>query len=380
MAPRRRVAAIGAIGGAVALAGCEALVGIHDRSIASDASVSAAADGGADAHACEHAVPPARPAFDDGTMDLDLTFALNALDLGVRLDAGVSPLVGYDVDGVCTCPDGPSCAPFDPEAMHCDAPGGRDQAINLVFQTFAELTGGMFDPTTYSTEVLEGANGVLVRLQHYDGAANDTQVAVSVYLSPGTVSMDGGAGHPLPRWDGNDTWGLDSESVLTSTGGVGALPVHFDVNGYVTANVLVAHADFPIELYAGPQSGTAVLDGVGMVLTATVIPVDGGGYRLMNGTIAGRVPIARLPRCMAGVVAGDASFICPGSSEYAALKTDVCRLADVLATPGAVDAGAPCDALGFGVAFGASQALLGPIADRPASGSPCTDAGPDTCN
>jgi hypothetical protein len=380
----------GALGGAALLLGCEAVVGIHDRSVAVDASVAGSPDAAgpadaafandeADVATCTHARPPAMPSSDDGTMDLDLTFALNALDLGVRLDGGASPLVGYDVDGVCTCPGPPSCAAVDPDDTHCDDPGGRDTAINLVFRAFAELTGGTFDPTTYSAQVLAGANGLLVRVQHYSGGADDTQVMVSVYLSPGTVAIDGGGGHPVPTWDGTDLWALDMESVVTGVGGAMALPVHFDLAAYVANHVLVARTDFPIELYAGPEGGTAVLDGIDTVLTATLNADDAGAYSLREGMIAGRVPMARVPRGMSGVTTVDASFICPGSNEYAALKVDVCRAADLLAS-GAVDANAPCDALGFGVAFAGRPAVLGPVAVRPSTGSPCTDAGPESCN
>jgi hypothetical protein len=272
----------------------------------------------------------------------------------------------------------------NPTDMHCDQPGGRDTAANGVFETFAVLSGGTFDPTMYSAQVQAGANGLLVRVQHYDGSPNDTDVAVSVYLSTGTVSPDGGAGHPVPRWNGADVWALASESVVTNAGGSSALPVYYDVNGYVANHVLVAHIDFPVMLYAGPATGTAILDGTGMVVTGTLTTVDGGGYVLTEGMIAGRVPVSRLPLGMSGVISGDAGFICPGSTEYDALKLDVCRAADLPNSPSSAgeppDAAATCQALGFGVAFAGVPAILGPIAVRPPSGSPCADAGLATCD
>jgi hypothetical protein len=395
----RRRAALAALAAGVAASafGCETLVGIHDRSVAdasvpTDVDASSAVDAaatdvdassatGADATTCNHAEPPAAPLdVEGGSADLDLIFAANSLDLGVRFDGGAPSLVGYDLDGLCTCPDPPSCAPVDPDDMHCDQPGGRDTAINGVFETFAVLSGGTFDPTAYSEQVQAGTNGLLVRVQNYDGSSNDTNVAVSVYLSTGTVDPDGGVGHAVPRWDGTDLWALDSESVVTNAGGTAALPVHFDVDAYVANGVLVARTDFPILLYAGPATGTAVLDGTNMVLTATLTALDGGGYALADGMIAGRVPVARVPLGMSGVISGDAGFICPGSSEYDALKLDVCRAADLPSVAGAVDAAATCDALGFGMAFAAVQASLGPIATRTPSGSPCADAGPATCD
>jgi hypothetical protein len=371
-----------AVGVATSAFGCEWLVGIHDRSVV-DASVAADVDAssavGADAMTCNHAEPPAAPLdVEGGVGDLDLTFAANSLDLGVRFDGGDPPLVGYDLDGLCTCPDDPSCAPVDPDDMHCDQPGGRDTAINGVFETFAVLSGGTFDPTAYSAQVQAGTNGLLVRVQNYDGSPNDTHVAVSVYLSTGTVAPDGGVA--VPRWDGTDMWALDSESVVTNAGGTSAFPVHFDVDAYVANHVLVAKTDFPILLYAGPATGTAILDGTDMVLTATLTALDEGGYALADGMIAGRVPVARVPLGMSGVISGDAGFICPGSSEYDALKLDVCRAADLPSAVGAVDAAATCDALGFGIAFAAVEASMGPIATRTPSGSPCADAGPATCN
>ncbi len=90
---------------------------------------SAAPDSAADAGWCG-VQPPVRPLTDDGTQDLTFSVALHTLDFGASADAGVDPSLGYDLDGVCTCPGPGSCQPYmgDERLRRGDGAGQLDRS------------------------------------------------------------------------------------------------------------------------------------------------------------------------------------------------------------------------------------------------------------
>ncbi len=353
---------------------CDLLAGIHDRMAAttSDAEVDAKVD------TCMHAFPPQPPANSDGSGQLDLQFAIRTLDVGIRGDSGAPPPFGYDVDGVCTCPDPPPCAPRTPGDKHCDGVGGRDTTLNKVFAMFASVAPRL-TPSEYSDAIAAGRAGFIIRLQHYNGGQNDTQLSASVFVSDGPAPTDD-AGMPVgPKWDGNDVWTLDSNSVVSESG-PRAVPAYFDSNAYVTGGTLVAHVNFPLRLVGTLDQGSALIMGVDMVLTATIAQHDAGEYSLEDGVIAGRWPTRNVAIGLANfTVAPDAGFTCPGTFAYEQFKAILCREADLFADPRAPDPSALCNALGFGIAFTGMAAKMGPTVVQTPSLSPCPDGGLDDC-
>src|SRR5258708_3004811 len=240
------------------LFGCELLVGIRDRS--SPAKMDAD---------CIHAVPPQPPSASDGDQQIELQFAVRTLDVGIRSEGGPPPLLGYDLDSVCACPDPPPCMPRMAGDMHCDDPGGRDTAVNRVFQGFAPVASYTLSPTEYSDAIAAGRAGYVIRLQQYNGGRDDPQVSVSVFASDGTLGTKDAGASSAPKWDGNDVWTLDSKTVVSGTGAQ-AVPVYFDNHAYVTGGVLVAHIDFPLRLVGLPEHGAALVKGMNMGLSTTL--------------------------------------------------------------------------------------------------------------
>lgn len=331
---------------------------------------SASGDGG-----CALAHPPARPTTEDGTRDVDFVVALRSLNFGASVDAGAITSVGYDLDGVCTCPGPPSCVTNDVKQMHCDDDAGRDNSGGALLKEFALLSGGTFSQDTLNNNVNRGTYGLLVRIEHYNGGKNDKSVVVSIFVSNGTPpGPDGGAGdHAMPSWDGNDDWTIDSASVFGGADAGRVIPNFADTNAYVANGVLVASIDFPLTLGG---SGVVTLDFVGGFVTANVV-ANGSTFKLTDGILAGRWPTAKLLATLGALQLGGVN-VCPGTQTYKDVKSRVCGAADVTANVTA-DAAAPCSALSMGIQFSADPAKLGPVEARPTGAPPCPDAGPDDC-
>jgi hypothetical protein len=383
-------ALVAAVGATI---GCEVLVGIHDRAaattdpdagdareVASDVGpVEAQIDGG-----CARAFPPPRPTTDDGTQNLQLVLATRTTDYGVRLDAGLQPF-GYDLDGLCTCPDPAPCAPFMPGTMQCDLPHGIDNAMAALLQQLTDVSHGHFDLTGYGDALAQGVWGLVLQISNYNGGANDTSVTVEVFPSNGTVARDwdsgawvvgADAGTAVPLWDGLDVWSLDYDSKLGQT------PRYFDTSAYVADHTLVAHVDYPLRsasIGMSPSAITTTL--VDQVITGTLVS-DGSSFHIENGITAGRWPVRDLSYALAELpdqlISG--AYTCPGGFTYGQVKSLVCQAADIPSDPSQTDPRYVCDALSVGTAFTAYPALLGPLKPRPPTNSPCVDASPtETC-
>ncbi len=102
-----------------------------------DSSLLLAAEAGSDAPSdveipdagdgCNHARWPGRPTADDdaSVQDIEIYNAVSFLDFGTG-DASAGPL-GYDLDGICTCPGPDSCNPFGDSGTQCDSRGRHRQ-------------------------------------------------------------------------------------------------------------------------------------------------------------------------------------------------------------------------------------------------------------
>jgi hypothetical protein len=328
---------------------------------------------------CAFASPPPRPTVEDGTQDLVLQLAVRTVDLGIRLnpEAGLPPpRVGFNLDGLQTCPDLP-CSMRSGVAPVCDARCGVDNAATPLFQTFAQLTNGRFNQDAFNTELAAGTFGLILRIRNYNGGANDAQVEVAVYDSNGTM---GGA---RPLWDGTDVWTLDSSGVLAQSG-VDANPAYIQIDAYVADHMLVAQIDhLPIRLYGGSVLGTLIFQTFGgTFIVGTLTPDRPGTFRIDDGMLAGRWPTKNISSGLEAVPDPvlDGGYLCPSStSSYPIIARIICNKADITAELRTQNPATTCDAVSFGNGFTAVPGLMGSVTSRGAAPTTCPNAGPENC-
>jgi hypothetical protein len=347
-------------------------------------------DAGSNAATCAetHAVPPSRPAADDGGDGPDIpavVAALRTIDIGVSdIDAAIPPF-GFDLDNDCTCPGPPSCAPSKiappgDAGITCDDEAGRD---NTDIQLFRLLQGPASTGTAQINQGLTaGQYGLLFVITNYNGTANDSSVNVDFYVSNGlNRSPDGGI--PTPLFNGNDFWTIDPNSLT------GGQPVFSADGAYVSNNVLVAKlAQLPVVFGdrsflggATMQLSDAVV--VGQLQLVSVVDGDGGTLRLAltGGTIAGRWPTSKMLGTLATIPAGG-GFLCgtdpskKNQFDYQTFKGVICGNADISQLQGNDNQTplAPCDAISVGMQFTATPAQLGAMLAVPAAPAGCGDA------
>jgi len=332
---------------------------------------------------CPETFPPPRPATDDpsdaGTQAV--VVALHTLDFGIRDDGGAPPLYGYDLDQVFTCCDGGtgSCTPPVTGTRDCDEPGARDNSGGQLIASLALLDPGQFNSTNISANLQVGAYSLLIQLSDYNGQPNDTEVVAGLYASDGIEGV-GDAAPPLAKWDGTDVWTIDDGFVLSGGDASPLLPNHFDAHAYVSGGVLVMQVNFPIALGTS-ATGNVAIDLTGGVISGQLVPVDGGVFRLESGQVAGRWSVPSVLLAVQGLTLGGQS-ICPGSSLYSNVKTQICTAADISTDPTQDNKGQACNALSIGFGFTADPAHLGDIVGHAAHTSLCdggADAAPDDC-
>lgn len=332
--------------------------------------------GDQDVDMCAHTHWPARPAADSvGGSDHQFYMALSYLDFGVR-DAGMPPTIGFDLDGVCTCPGLDTCKLASSELgiQHCDFPGGVDNAGETLISRFAAYPG-FFDQGFINLRIAQGYYGALVRVRQYNGLADDTQVEVSMFTSNGTEGVQSGFPTP-PKGDGTDKWTLDPSSLLGATVPDGGQPipaVAVDVNAYVSGGQLVGNLDVPLTVGAGTGEGTITVDLTGSVIVGTLTPV-GSSFRIDDGVMAGRWEARKL------LVALGATYdplapslsLCGSDPVYQGLKKVICQFPDITSNVQDDNKNAPCDALSFSFSFKSRPATFGSVFAKP-------DAGLGTC-
>ena len=355
------IVAAAVVVGASPIVACSLLTSFDDispRATESDAATTdAMGEGGGGEGGCAHVRWPDPPAATGAGADLgELTSALIELRVFDPIVQGRPQ--GYDLDGLCTCPEAPACAgakrgePCDP------ANTGVDNAGDGLFRTLSQQ-GLSLDDTGLRTGIQKGQYGVIVRLSGYDGERNDPEVKVAVLNAVG-VNGDGG----MPREDGNDQWLADDESLLD-----GRFPTYFSSKAYVRDGVLVAELLRLILRLRVPTGGgnyTLVeLDLRNSHLVARLGARVGKGIALSEGRIAGRVPVgALLNQAMR-------SGACRDSPIYEALKPTVCAARDLPLDPSKDGRDLPCDSLSAAVGFTSGPAALAPASGTRTDPSPC---------
>jgi hypothetical protein len=374
--PRRAAA----LAGAVAFAGACTLLnplGEYKAGGPLDASQSDATDGGApeggDARACTLTRWPARPSAggtEDARNDIEIVNALMTFSAQPDPDAGPGTIQGYDLDGVCTCPEPESCVRPGGTRQVCDELGGVDNAGGQLLTLVALFANRAPDS---NQRLRSGDYGLLVLVREYNGQANDSQVTVAFLLSNGTDGIQDGGIPPRPKYDGTDRWTVDPKSVA---GGSGPpyVPLFIDKSAYVSAGVLVATADFTLRL------GRMTLQLVGSTVTGTLTK-DAVGYHIDDGVIVGRVAARTFLTNVSAIDDPfvDGGYMCGDSGTYRDLKTKLCEMADIVSDLKQDNTGAPCDALSVSAHFTSSTAQLGSVFGLPPPPTPCGPQWIDDC-
>lgn len=366
----------GTLAAACAGAACSTLLGIDTLTNATETADAAPPDVGVDAGpGCTPLHPPARSAVSDDDAGASYTLAMNVFGLG--LEKSSTKDLYWDLDGVCTCTDPDAaerCArptPIDPDT--CDLADGRDGTGNRALQVISKAVPQVSDQTL-AAKLEAGAYGAVISLRKYNGALYDSVVQVDIAPSFGTVVLQNGApvvdakgrlvNAPLAH-DGNDLWSFDP--TFASLDGALVKSTFSDPNAYVSDGVLVAH--FPVLFMAGQFGITnenPVLFRLTDVVAGAKIESSGDGFKLTRGKLGGRIRAADMLRSF-GVWTDPFGTknegICDGSTVYETIQAGLCQKLDVR-SPAADDGkGLPCDALSFGILFGAEPAKVhGPVA------------------
>jgi len=279
---------------------------------------------------------PARPAIADSG-ERELVGAVSRLTLFDPPDGG---RLGYDLDGLCTCPDPrQACRPRSAEPP-CDEIGtGVDNAAGEILGNIFSANG----PDPLNEDLALGRHGVVVRIRGYNGRLNDPKVQVSLFNVIGLRDAERAA------FDGRDAFVVDA---LESTD----FGTHFiDTSAYVAGGVLVAALDFDLRLNAQvADASTPVLAPIRAArLIGTVRIIGESGLELDDAQIVGRVRQEDLFRQIGRL------GLCPGTELYPRVRTQACGLLDLPADPGRDRGDAPCDAISFAIGIRVTAATIG---------------------
>lgn len=339
---------------------------------------------------CEGRVPPARVTQPDEPGSERYVVILRDIFIDQRGDASSDPAqapwrdIGFNLDGLCTTADAPTseCTPAEGLAVELDGNEGIDNTFGNSFFPVLMLGVDGIDADLIATQE-QGIGAVLLLVDDWNGARNDSQVTVTVTQTVfGTTAGPGGAAPditvvgseaflpdgttpaPLPAWDGTDYfWGRDDTFVAGDPG----LPNVRVTTAYVTNGVLVARLPdrTPIKLV-----GTDI----GVEVTLTDLLATGNIYEMFiepsdtppKVVVAGRWGFNDMVAQSANV------GICQGTSLFRTLTTILNGMIDVLQDPPEdPDPSLPCDALSVAVTFDAYVGNFGGVADGQDIPSPC---------
>ncbi len=399
--PTRLLAAALAVG---ASASCAAVFGFEtledqtadaatpDAPALDAASEDAEADAGA---RCPQLTLPPKPKSPDSSRSLDnLTFAMDRLD--------VRPANALNLDGLCTREASESSCLVDPESEGwLDGEDGADLGGNGMLEKAASFFPAA-GPENILASLAYGYANTLVRVTGWNGEADDPNVAVTVFASPGLKSTTdaGGIERRIPDPSNpTEVWSWTERTTIF---------------GYVSGFRLVAEFKEPLPLLiamqvlpdgALPPAGTAIdangaivgkADGgvVGrpderpltiklgsaLLLATLVPPSEGKPFRLEDGTIAGRVAIEPFRAEFAQIrnAKNNDAPLCQGGASTLALATgQVCGARDIRADK-RVDVTLPCDALAVSFGFAGHLARVN-IGEEPLPIDPCPGFTQEAC-
>ena len=336
--------------------------------------------------------PPPRPApsatADAGVEGEDFWVALKDVLLDQGNDAWAT--IGYNVDSRCTdannAAETTECTPVPGRAHEVDGNLGTDNSFGHNLFPLLDLAFPGLDETAIEAEE-RGLGAVLIRIRGWNREPNDSNVQIivtqSVFGTPSNAGAepdimvigseaflnDGVTPAPEPIWDGTDYfWGRDDTFGVPSAIGMGvdaATPLVADNNAYVSNGVLVATIPDGTEvLLVGDGLGTRVKLS-GMIASANLVDLMINNEPSTTVTISGRWGFNDLLRTAETV------GVCPGSTQFRLLQTQVQAITDVLLDPDPQNLGTMCDAVSIGITFEAFRANFGGIAEGQDLPNPC---------
>jgi hypothetical protein len=365
-----------AAGAATLVAACSVMNGLHLPEPEAGAppppppevEAGPSADAGADADPCDHALPPGPPSSAFGGEEKDILVAIRTFAMTV--DAG-APSIGYDLDGLCTCrPQAESCRTT---TKHCDDANGRDNVLAELVADLKEIQGYDLE-AELNRRAGEGSDGILIRVQRYNGLPDDSDVVVSIYGSAGTGTSDGDGGvtYQPPTFTKADTWTVDENDLL---GPPDALFSRSTGNGYVAGGTVVVRLDAHVRLLDGAYT---TFKGAELVAQ---IEDTADGPTITRGTFTGRWPTSELLGSLSLVQDPKTGTpFCELSGFDVLAKGFVCPSADIALDPAVDRTSAPCDAVSAAMAFESAPASFGPFTTSDGGQARCQDAGTLRCD
>ncbi|MDB4941980.1 MAG: hypothetical protein JWP97_1514 [Labilithrix sp.] len=311
-------------------------------------------DGFHEDKACGKRVP-ARPSGGPVTAGGELVGAMS--ELRFLAAAGGAPL-GYDLDGLCTCPEKRACTNVAATDQQCDVPStGIDNAGG-------KILGLLFPPDAdgrVQSALDTGQFGLVLRVQDWDGKPDDADVKVSAYNVAGI--QDG-------------AFLVDDASLLTSQD-LGARV--FDTSAYVAGGLLVATFDLDLRLVVPTGAEAAQPTTIVTIplsaskLVGRIAKVGDKGLVLTGAQLVGRITAPRIFEQLGAL------GICQGSAAFPGLKQQTCAALDVPALPTLDGKGAACDALSFAVGATFVPVTIGGHAPAAPPIKACAGEAPVTC-
>lgn len=326
-----------------------------------DAATSADADA---TLGCVHARPPARPGPQPGPVvdggNDTIVGALASYTFASTTSPGNPSTRGYDLDGLCTCPERRACS-LAGTASDCDVAGGIDNAGGKLLHEALTLLGGE------ASGASDGDNGLLVRVRNYNGLADDDAVEVALFDTMGAEVRQGSNPGKLKN-DGTDRWTVDSRALL---GGTPYLPVVVDTRAYVSGGKVVAElrSTFRVGFVSFPVSHG--------YLTATLTRTA-TGYTFTEGSISVRVNARAFLTALEGV-ATTTGHLCGNDLIYLSVRDRICKARDLPTDPSVDGRETPCDAFSLIMEFSARPAQLGNVIVPPTAPRPCGDSWEASC-
>jgi hypothetical protein len=249
----------------------------------------------------------------------------------------------------------------------------RDNALGRAQSLFAADLG--LDENGINCNLWRGSYNVVLELSGYNGAEDDSDVRVDVYMSTGLEQLPSwqcpmdDAPHSQLRWNTAASWSIDQTELNGAAAVSGGLPGSqiADPHAYVRGGYVVASFPAVQELRLigrDPKQRGLVLEIAGSTWTGRIVQAQAGGMRIEDGLIAGRQRVDDVTQTLRWL------GHCDGDG-YDRAVAAIHEQADVSASPDAADSSQTCDALSFGLAFEAAQVTVGAMVERPANVECC---------
>jgi hypothetical protein len=338
-----------------------------------------------EAQACFSAGAPSRldrPTTPDAPDVAPFYLANRTMRMGTRNQAGQPDEnawqgVGFDLDGVCSL--SPPCdsagAPRSCRTESVTPPVDgklcRDNQIGklaYLFETQARLQGILPTDPEFNCSLCRGDYNFLLRVQGYNGAADDPAVRVDFYPSTGLAAprdidctrADWDAGGPGACWTRADRFQIQRESLEDPDADAIGNSIASDASAFVRAGTLFVQMPPNTDMwYPSDQAGNRLLplkvqEGT---LTGNLRKI-GDDWALEDGLITGRTKAVDLVNSLERI------GVCPGSAAHDDATFFAGSAVDVLSS-GETQPDVPCDSLSLALTLTAAQAEVGAIESFP---------------